>query len=47
MEAILTNARLILEDRVIDGTLVHESGRIRAIDAGRSHVPGAVDCEGA
>ncbi|TSJ64320.1 alpha-D-ribose 1-methylphosphonate 5-triphosphate diphosphatase [Starkeya sp. 3C] len=47
MEAILTNARLILEDRVIDGTLVHESGRIRAIDEGRSHVPGAVDCEGA
>ncbi|CAA0111405.1 Alpha-D-ribose 1-methylphosphonate 5-triphosphate diphosphatase [Starkeya nomas] len=47
MEAILTNARLILEDRVIDGTLVHESGRIRAIDEGRSHAPGAVDCEGA
>ncbi len=47
MEAILTNARLILEDRVIDGTLVHENGRIRAIDEGRSSAPGAIDCEGA
>lgn len=47
MEAILTNVRLVLEDRVVDGTLVHEGGRIRALDEGRSHVASAIDGEGA
>jgi len=47
MDVILTNARLVLEDRVVDGTLVHSDGRIRAIDEGRSHLPAALDCEGA
>lgn len=47
METILTNVRLVLEDRVVDGTLVHEGGRIRAIDEGPSHAPSAHDCEGA
>ena len=47
MEAILTNVRLVLEDRVVDGTLVYEDGRIRAIDEGRSHVASAIDGEGA
>lgn len=47
MESILTNARLVLEDRVVDGTLVHAGGRIRAVDEGRSHLPAAIDCEGA
>lgn len=46
METILTNARLVLEDRLVLGTLVHEGGVIRAIDEGRSHLPSAVDCEG-
>ncbi|WP_018388604.1 alpha-D-ribose 1-methylphosphonate 5-triphosphate diphosphatase [Ancylobacter sp. FA202] len=47
MDVILTNARLVLEDRVVDGTLVHSDGRIRAIDEGRSQLPAAIDCEGA
>lgn len=47
MEVILTNVRLVLEDRVVDGTLVHEGGRIRALDEGRSHVASAIDGEGA
>ncbi|MBB3770640.1 alpha-D-ribose 1-methylphosphonate 5-triphosphate diphosphatase [Angulomicrobium tetraedrale] len=46
METILTNARLVLEDRVVEGTLVHENGTIRALDEGRSQLPGAVDCDG-
>ena len=44
MEPILTNARLVLEDRLVLGTLVHEGGTIRAIDEGRSQLPAAVDC---
>lgn len=44
METILTNARLVLDDRVVAGTLVHEGGVIRAADEGRSHLPQAVDC---
>ncbi len=47
MESILTNARLVLDDRVALGTLVHEGGAIRAVDEGRSHLPSARDCEGA
>lgn len=46
METILTNARLVLEDRLVLGTLVHEGGTIRAIDEGRSQLPAAVDCAG-
>ncbi|MDQ0511100.1 alpha-D-ribose 1-methylphosphonate 5-triphosphate diphosphatase [Ancylobacter amanitiformis] len=46
METILTNVRLVLEDRVVEGTLVHENGTIRALDEGRSQLPGAVDCDG-
>jgi alpha-D-ribose 1-methylphosphonate 5-triphosphate diphosphatase len=47
METILTNARLVLRDAVIEGTLVHEGGVIRTVEEGRSHLPKAVDCEGA
>lgn len=45
-ETVLTNACLILEDRVEDGTLHIRDGRIAALDTGRSHLPGAVDCGG-
>lgn len=45
-ETVLTNALLLLEDRVEDGTVLIRDGRIAAIDAGRSHLPGAVDCAG-
>ncbi|QIB33906.1 alpha-D-ribose 1-methylphosphonate 5-triphosphate diphosphatase [Ancylobacter pratisalsi] len=47
METILTNARLVLKDRVVNGTLVHEAGLIRAVEEGRSRLSGARDCEGA
>lgn len=47
METILTNARLVLPERVVLGTLVHAGGVIRALDEGRSHLPAAVDCAGA
>jgi alpha-D-ribose 1-methylphosphonate 5-triphosphate diphosphatase len=45
-ETVLTNARLILEDEEISGTLSFDAAGIRAIDHGRSSLPGAVDCEG-
>jgi alpha-D-ribose 1-methylphosphonate 5-triphosphate diphosphatase len=35
-EMILTNARVVLADRVIDGTVVVRDGRIAAVDEGRS-----------
>jgi alpha-D-ribose 1-methylphosphonate 5-triphosphate diphosphatase len=46
METILTNARLVFEDGVTAGTLVHEDGVIREVAEGRSSAPGAVDLEG-
>jgi alpha-D-ribose 1-methylphosphonate 5-triphosphate diphosphatase len=35
-ETILTGARLVLDDRVVDGTVVVRDGRIAAIDEGRT-----------
>lgn len=46
MQTVLTNARLVLEDRVVDGTLVHEGGVITDVAAGRSTAPGAIDLDG-
>ncbi|GGF78063.1 amidohydrolase [Azorhizobium oxalatiphilum] len=46
METVFTNARLVLEDRVIDGTLVLRGTEIAAVDEGRSHLSSAVDCDG-
>lgn len=45
-ETIITNARLILEDEVIDGTIVFGPDGIRSVDAGRSNLPGVIDAEG-
>ena len=45
-ETILTNARLILRDRVADGTLLIRDGVIAEVSGGRSAAPGAVDLEG-
>ena len=45
-ETVLTNARLVLEDAVTHGTVVLSEGTIRAVDGGRTAIPGAVDCEG-
>lgn len=46
MESILTNARLILDDAVVTGTLTVRDGRIHAVERGLSALPAAVDCEG-
>ncbi|MFG1416202.1 alpha-D-ribose 1-methylphosphonate 5-triphosphate diphosphatase [Xanthobacter sp. V0B-10] len=46
MESVLTNARIVLDDTVIEGTLVVRGGTIAAVEEGRSHLPLAVDCEG-
>ncbi|MCA0995570.1 alpha-D-ribose 1-methylphosphonate 5-triphosphate diphosphatase [Alloyangia pacifica] len=43
---ILSNARIVLEDEVITGTLVMQGGRIEAVDAGSTTVAGAMDCDG-
>jgi alpha-D-ribose 1-methylphosphonate 5-triphosphate diphosphatase len=45
-ETILTNARLVLDDEVVTGTLVLRDGAIALVDAGTSSTPGALDCEG-
>ncbi len=45
-ETILTNARVILPDRVQHGTLVLRHGRVAATDDVRSTAPGAIDCDG-
>lgn len=45
-DLVLTNARLVLADEVVEGTLAVAGGLIHAVDQGRSHLPGAVDCDG-
>jgi alpha-D-ribose 1-methylphosphonate 5-triphosphate diphosphatase len=45
-ETILTNAQLVLRDRVQAGTLVVRDGRIADIDDSISNAPGAVDLDG-
>jgi alpha-D-ribose 1-methylphosphonate 5-triphosphate diphosphatase len=46
MDEILTNARLVLDDRVVLGTLTHAGGVIRDLSEGVCSLPGAVDLEG-
>lgn len=46
MDTVLTNARLVLDDAVVAGTITLRDGRILAIDEGRATAPGAVDCDG-
>ena len=41
-----TNARVVLRDAVIEGSVHVRDGRIAAVDEGPSAVAGAVDCEG-
>lgn len=45
-ETILTNAQLVLPDRVQPGTLVLRDGRIAEVQPGPSTAPGALDCGG-
>ncbi len=46
METVLTNARLILEDEIVEGSLVFGPDGIRAIDQGKSSLASAIDAEG-
>ena len=46
MTTILTNARLVLSDRVLHGTVVMEGDRIAEVQPGVSRAAGAVDVEG-
>ncbi|MFC4352074.1 alpha-D-ribose 1-methylphosphonate 5-triphosphate diphosphatase [Fodinicurvata halophila] len=45
-ETILTNARIVTEDEVFEGSLSLRDGRIAALDHGPSRAPGAEDLEG-
>ena len=45
-EHVLTNARIVLADGMIDGTVVLEHGLISSIDEGGSSVAGAEDLGG-
>jgi alpha-D-ribose 1-methylphosphonate 5-triphosphate diphosphatase len=45
-DAVLTNARLVLDDRVIDGTVVIDNGIITRIDEGGTNLPQALDLNG-
>ena len=46
MEIVLTNARLVLEDEVVDGSIAFGPEGIRAVDSGPSRLPGAIDAGG-
>ena len=45
-EMILTNARIVLRDRIVAGSLRVADGKIAAIDEGNTQAVGAIDCEG-
>ncbi|SFS19342.1 alpha-D-ribose 1-methylphosphonate 5-triphosphate diphosphatase [Dyella sp. OK004] len=45
-DLVLTNANIVLNDRVLHGTLIARNGFIRLIDEGATQAPGAIDCEG-
>jgi len=46
MSTILTNARLILEDEVVTGSIAFDESGIRSVDQGRSSLPEAIDVGG-
>lgn len=43
---LFANAKVVLPDTVISGSVAVEDGKITAIDTGTSVPPGALDCEG-
>lgn len=45
-EILLTNARIVLADQVVAGSLVLRGGLVHAIETGNLGTPAAVDCEG-
>ncbi len=46
MDTVFTHARIVLDDRIVDGTLVLRDGVIADIAEGASQLPAAIDCEG-
>lgn len=46
MTTILTNARLILENEIVDGTIAFDACGILSVDQGRSSLPAAIDAQG-
>ncbi len=46
MQTVLTNARLILEDEIVTGTIAFDESGITAVDQGLSSLPGAIDAGG-
>jgi alpha-D-ribose 1-methylphosphonate 5-triphosphate diphosphatase len=42
----LTNAHIVLGDRVIHGSLIARNGMIRLVEEGSTQTPGVIDCEG-
>ena len=45
-EIALTNAKVVLADREVDGTVVLSEGKISRVEEGRSDLPTALDMEG-
>jgi alpha-D-ribose 1-methylphosphonate 5-triphosphate diphosphatase len=45
-QSVFTNARLVLDDEVVAGSIAVAAGRIEAIDPGATAAPGAIDVEG-
>src|SRR5215469_9717868 len=45
-ETVLSHARIVMDEEVIAGSLLLREGRIAAIGAGPSTLPGAIDCGG-
>ena len=46
MTTILTNARLILENEIVEGTIAFDESGILGVDQGRSALPAAIDVQG-
>ena len=46
MQTVLTNAKLILENEVVTGTIAFDANGITAVDQGKSSLPGAIDVGG-
>jgi len=44
-ELIVTNARIVLPDQVMEGSLQIRDGLIASLDTGPSSAPGVIDCE--
>ena len=45
-ETILTNATIVLEDKIVKGTIVFSERAIKSIDSGMSSLPAAINVEG-